>query len=742
MSLRSVSRPWIVLLGVIVAGFSATPARAEGSAAPSSSEVAELLRRQPLSLESWPAWRGRLLEWISQRGNSTHAAFLAARAFMREQADPKGELPPPLADDALAWYLLGSDYLNAPAKGDDGRAAARAEKAFRRSLQLDPNFGRAHRNLAFALLRQLPVAASPPIGLRPIANPKQDEARRELAKARQLDPTLSMKEMEGSAALLQKRFSEAESLFAEALRERPDDADVAEQVAIAIVQNSQRSGPHAPAVQHLLDQFPDDGFLVCLHGLALAEDEDVRGAAREFERARRLGTDPASVLSPEIVEKIESAAAPGWVEYSLWTLAAFAGFYALWMLSMSVVGVLLAGRTRGNRALQLLQSPDELIAGGQVRRTRNESWLSRFYAVTLFASLILFYLSLPFLIVGLLAGTGLLLYLIFLLPRIPVKLIVLIVVVGLGGAWAVLKSIFARPGKGSFGLPKTSEECPRIYQMLTDVAQRVDTEPVHEVYLAPGSAIGVHQEGRGPFGLFGVKRRVLTLGVSTLRFLTIGELQAILAHEYAHFSHQDTFYSRFIYQVTLSIQEAVNGMGQTGGWYNYINPFYWFLILYHKAYSLLSAGFSRSREFLADRMAAGLYGSDVFASALTKVCTDGTLFEMTMYNSISELLAENKSFINMYEAFRNFRDEQLDGKARDELYQKLLDEKESLFASHPTFGERIAAVKVLPPASQTDSAPALTLCDNAEEIEKELTDFLTGYMYHLRQLQAQAAADQ
>jgi Zn-dependent protease with chaperone function len=312
----------------------------------------------------------------------------------------------------------------------------------------------------------------------------------------------------------------------------------------------------------------------------------------------------------------------------------------------------------------------------------------------------------------------------------------------LGGAWAVLKSIFARPGKGSFGLPKTAEECPRIYQMLTDVAQRVDTEPVHEVYLAPGSAIGVHQEGRGPFGLFGVKRRVLTLGVSTLRFLTVGELQAILAHEYAHFSHQDTFYSRFIYQVTLSIQEAVNGMGQTGGWYNYINPFYWFLILYHKAYSLLSAGFSRSREFLADRMAAGLYGSDVFASALTKVCTDGTLFEMTMYNSISELLAENKSFVNMYEAFRSFRDEQLDSTARDELYQKLLDEKESLFASHPTFGERIAAVKVLPPASQTDTASALTLCDNAEEIEKELTDFLTGYLYHLRQLQAQAAADQ
>jgi Zn-dependent protease with chaperone function len=428
------------------------------------------------------------------------------------------------------------------------------------------------------------------------------------------------------------------------------------------------------------------------------------------------------------------------VEYGLWTLVGFVAFYAVWMLFMAGLGVILARRTRGDRALELIRDADEIVAGGQVLRSRDESWLSRLYGLALFASLILFYLSLPFLIVGLVIATGLLLYWIFQLPRIPIKLIAIVVIVGLGGAWAVLKSIFARPARGSFGIPKTAEQCPRIYQLLTEVARRVDTEPVHEVYLAPGSAIGVHQEGRGPFGIFGVARRVLTLGVSTLRFLTVGELQAILAHEYAHFSHKDTFYSRFIYQVSLSIQEALQGMARTGGGFNRFNPFLWFLVLYHKSYSLLSAGFSRSREFLADRMAASLYGSDVFAGALTKVCTDGSLFEMTMYDNIAHLLKEGKAFVNMYEAFREFRDEQFKGQEREELYKKLLEEKESLFASHPTFGERIAAVKPLPPARQTDTASALTLCENPEEIEKEMTEFLTGYIYHVNQLQAQAAA--
>src|SRR5205085_5282418 len=154
-------------------------------------------------------------------------------------------------------------------------------------------------------------------------------------------------------------------------------------------------------------------------------------------------------------------------------------------------------------------------------------------------------------------------------------------------------------------------------------------------------------------------RRILTLGLSTMNYLTVGELQAILAHEYAHFSHRDTYYNRFIYQVSLSIGQALQGMGQSGGAFNYVNPFFWFLYLYHRAYHLLSAGFSRSREFLADRMASSLYGANVFTSALTKVCTDGQLFEMTVYGNINQMLEENKSFVNIYTAFRSFRDEQM-----------------------------------------------------------------------------------
>jgi Zn-dependent protease with chaperone function len=441
--------------------------------------------------------------------------------------------------------------------------------------------------------------------------------------------------------------------------------------------------------------------------------------------------------------QVEQAGAPGLLEMAGWGAAGFVGGYAVVMLLMSGAGLLLARRTRGTRALQLLgETPEEMVAAGQVVRTGHESWLAKAYALSLVAGLFLFYAAIPFLVVGLLAATAGLLYLIFMLPRIPIKLIVIVVVVGLGGAWAVFKSIFARPATGAFGIAKAPADCPRLYESLADVARRVDTQPVDAVYLAPGSGIGVHQEGRGPFGAFGVKQRVLTLGLSTMHFLSVAELKSILAHEYAHFSHSDTFYNRFIYQVTLSISEALRGLGRSGGVVTYVNPFFWFLYLYYKCFTLLSAGFSRSREFLADRMAATLYGSDVFANALTKVSTDGTLFEMTVYDNIARLLGEGKAFENVYIAFRSYRNEQLKSEDRDEMYKKLLEEKESLFASHPTFAERIEAVAPLPKAQAPDEAPAMQLFDNAEALEKELTDYLTGYVQYMQQLRAAAQQSQ
>src|SRR5262249_3133412 len=236
------------------------------------------------------------------------------------------------------------------------------------------------------------------------------------------------------------------------MAEEPENTQWAEGLAMAVVYNQARTGPRAPVVAKLVAKFPDNGTLASLHAAALAQDADLRGAYRELERARKLGTDPAKIIRPENVTYIDEEGSP-WALRNLpitfgWIMAWFAGFYAVIMLLMAGVGVVLALQTRGDRALELIgEGPDALVQEGQVVRSRSESLLARLYAAALFVGLLLFYAAVPFIIAGLLALTGLLLYVIFMLPRIPVKLILIIVLVGGGAAFAVIKSLFTRPSK-------------------------------------------------------------------------------------------------------------------------------------------------------------------------------------------------------------------------------------------------------------------------------------------------------
>jgi Zn-dependent protease with chaperone function len=412
-----------------------------------------------------------------------------------------------------------------------------------------------------------------------------------------------------------------------------------------------------------------------------------------------------------------------------WWIVIFTAFYLTVMGLMALTGLLLARRTSGAGAVEMLGTPTEqLTQGGHVARTRHETLLTRFYLVALLTALVLFYVSLPFVFIGLLLVFLLVLVIGLLVRKDAASADVhgaLLKASG-GGMGALFKAIFARTGSGGWGLEKDRDDCPKLWKAIDEVAQRVDTEAPDELYISPGADFCVYQHGRGPFGVFGSRKRVLTLGLCVMNFLTVSELKAILAHEFAHFSHADTYWNRFLFQVTLSLRTVMREMARTGGTLTWVNPFYWFFWLYSKTYSMLSAGFSRSREFLADRMACSLYGSDVFARGLRKVITDGSHFEGTVYSNIVRLLRQKKAYVNMYLAFRKFRDEGMTEDERRKLHKKLLKDNPSMFASHPTFQERMEAAKPLPRATKTEDTPSLQLFEKPEKTEQELTDFLTN----------------
>jgi Zn-dependent protease with chaperone function len=597
-----------------------------------------------------------------------------------------------------------------PAQGPVAAARA-AREAARRSIDLDRQIARSHFYLCWAHEKEqfTPRAQGGPS--RPDGGRLRD-ALRALHEARALDPSvrwMPAREV-GQMAYFAGKWDDAEAFLHNALAEKPE------------------------------------GALTAYYARALFENHKKEEAAAQLEKARELGTDPARLMDPNKVREIDQPrlqraqaeakrkqAEAAWrpLRSLGWGALGFTLFYSTVMALMCLAGVLLARRTRGAGAAHLLDVPADGHAEGrgrgQVARSRDEHRLGRFYLIALLAALVLFYLSLPFVFVGLL--------LVFLMSLALAMLLrgnegagdvhaALLRASG-GGMGAVFKAMFARTGGAGYGKEKDREDCPKLFNAIDEVAHRVDTEAPEEVYLSPGNDFCVHQEGRGPFGVFGSRKRVLTIGLCVMDCLSVAELKAILAHELAHFSHADTYWNRFLFQVTLSLRTAMREMARTGGVLTYGNPFYWFFWLYSKSYSLLSAGFSRSREYLADRMACTLYGSDVFTEALRKVCTEGAYFEMTIYQNIARLLRQKKAFVNMYLAFRKHRDEGLSESERRKLHRKLLADEPSMFASHPTFQERLTAAGCLPRAATVESTRALELFEKPEEVEKEMTDFLT-----------------
>jgi Zn-dependent protease with chaperone function len=722
---------------------------------PSAAELKKLLETEPFEYKTWVKWRKRLNDWSVKDFDKTKPAFEAAAAFLAPEG--RKEIKKAALDNDHVAYLALALLAYDKATRDQAKAreaevvvhlADRAiDDRMRDSARLGPEqLARAQLTKGLAI-RMKELASTAEGGKGHADGGQLGEAFKQFDEARKNYPGLpgipSLRDMAVNAhnGKLPRLAEERGKLAFDA---KPDDAKLAVEY-VRLVSYNDKDRAWLPkqheAIKPAVDRHPNDPEILSWYGYTLQLDSKFKEAVAAWDKVEAQGKKPTDYnIAQSVVDNTRKNAEgfdgflSGPVRFFKWLgwwAMLFTIFYGSVMILMCIGGLVLASKTKGPRAADMLGAPpDKLVSKGQTLRTKHETWLTRFYMIALTLALVLFYVSVPFMVIGLLIVFLLLLVIGLFMrrDRQSADMHSAMLSASGGGIWAVIKGVFTGFSQRTYGLLKDEDDCPKLYAVLREVAQRVDTEPVDEVYLNPGNDFGVKQLGRGPFGLLGRKKRVLVLGLCNMHFLTVTELKAILAHEYAHFSHSDTFYSRFIYQVSLSLAVTMDGMARSGGILTYFNPFYWFFWCYLKSYSLLSSGYSRSREFLADRMACSLYGSDVFMKGLEKVVIDSGLFEATIYYNIVNMLKQKKAFVNMYVAFRKWREETQTQKDRDKRVKQLLNEEPSVFDSHPTYKERREAVKALPKADKKEEASAMCLFESPEEMEKEMTDALTEAM--------------
>jgi hypothetical protein len=124
------------------------------------------------------------------------------------------------------------------------------------------------------------------------------------------------------------------------------------------------------------------------------------------------------------------------------------------------------------------------------------------------------------------------------------------------------------------------------------------------------------------------------------------------------------------------------------------------------------------------------YGREVFVTGLTEGSTDGTLFEATCVNSIRNGLSQGQAFVNVFDAYRQFREQSELAETHRQLPQIIREQEPSWFNSHTTFSERLEAVWRFPEShAALDKNSAIDLLSESAEVEWQLTEMLTDHIH-------------
>lgn len=322
------------------------------------------------------------------------------------------------------------------------------------------------------------------------------------------------------------------------------------------------------------------------------------------------------------------------------------------------------------------------------------------------------------------------------LPRIPVFILIAIGVAPLVSLWAAFRAIkamfFSKPEFQTAVVLKISEK-PKLYEAIKEVCAKVKTKiPDTVIFHIEPTFFVTEGKLRTLDGL--VKNRTLAISAPLVRQLTINEFKAILAHEFAHFSGNDTVYSRFVVPVYKSVNSAINDIAGINegnkGDSNIIKAMNLllfvpviFLKIFIMYFATIDNILSRSRELRADWIASSNFGRNNMESGLVKVIQ----ISQHYHSSVEELGFSNPNYLDKYEQLLR-----RDSHKLEEYKQKALLEVEQVFDTHPTLSTRLVS---LPDTNYTSDphgmegiiqeilADEKTLSDSYQQLLKNYTEY-------------------
>ncbi len=295
------------------------------------------------------------------------------------------------------------------------------------------------------------------------------------------------------------------------------------------------------------------------------------------------------------------------------------------------------------------------------------------------------------------------------------------------------------------------KEVPQLFDMIDAIVKKVGTSPPKKVYLSSDVNASVFYDSSFWSMFFPIKKN-LQIGLGLVNSTTISELEAILSHEFGHFSQKTMKVGSYVYQVNQltfnllydndSYENMINKWANASGYFTFfviiaskiVDLIKWILAqmygLVNKSYMALS----REMEFHADAIAASVTGYEPLKESLLRLSLADHSFSnvLSFYEKkVTENLKTDNIFKNHEYVMKFLAEENgvnIEGrfpKVDENTLTKFNKSKlviKDQWASHPSTEDRIKRLEATGfMMDENKSDPASVLFENIEAIQQKLT---------------------
>lgn len=304
---------------------------------------------------------------------------------------------------------------------------------------------------------------------------------------------------------------------------------------------------------------------------------------------------------------------------------------------------------------------------------------------------------------------------------------------GIAAAGAIVWSLVPRWDKFQApGLLLERGSQPRLFAELDAIAAALDEPLPREVYLV--GQVNAFVADRGGIMGFG-SRRVMGIGLPLLSTLTVPEIRAVLAHEFAHYYSGDTRMGPWVYKTQTAMIRTFQNIGSLGQigrvaalqLMNVVvsTVLKWYFILFLRVVNFVS----RRKEYRADELACLVAGPQPMIRGLRKIHGAGMAWTPYWNTEVVPLL--NRGCMpGIADGFSRFLvAPQIAVQVENGIKHEIAEGKTQPYDTHPPLRDRIAAIEKLSgevAAQETDSSAeaALSLLDDPEGAEQRFIELM------------------